>query len=272
MNIEVRHATDPESVETATTAQLRSRYLIENLFAPGEVRAVYTHEDRMVVGGAVPDGAPLALPAWDALGTDHPLARRELGVINLGEPGEVDIDGAAHKLGPLDALYAGRGSTVTLSGAGACFYLVSAPADATHPTAAFSRDTIEAVRIGNPETASARSLYRYVWGGGHPSCRLQFGVTVVDAGSVWNTMPAHLHDRRTEVYLYTGLPADARVVHLLGRPGATRHLIVRDRQAVIAPAWSVHSGAGTAPYAFVWAMSGENTDYGDLQGVPMEAL
>jgi 4-deoxy-L-threo-5-hexosulose-uronate ketol-isomerase len=128
------------------------------------------------------------------------------------------------------------------------------------------------VRIGDAGTASARSLYRYVWGGGHPSCRLQFGVTVVDAGSVWNTMPAHLHDRRTEVYLYTGLPADARVVHLLGRPGATRHLMVADRQAVIAPAWSVHAGAGTSPCAFIWAMSGENTDYGDLQGVPMEAL
>ncbi|GGM02884.1 5-dehydro-4-deoxy-D-glucuronate isomerase [Dactylosporangium sucinum] len=272
MTVDLRYATGPETVETATTAQLRSRYLIENLFAPAEVRAAYTHEDRMVVAGAVPAGTTLALPPLDIVGTPGHLDRRELGVVNIGEPGEVLVDGTPHKLGALDGLYVGRGSDVAFTGDGACFYLVSAPADATHPVARFSRDTTEPVHIGDPATASARALYRYVWGGGHPSCRLQFGVTVVSDGSVWNTMPAHLHRRRTEVYLYTGLPHDARVLHILGRPGATRHLFVADRQAVIAPSWSVHAGAGTAPYAFVWAMAGENTDYGDLDPVAVADL
>lgn len=272
MNLHVRHATDPGSVDAATAEQLRSRYLIEDLFAPGEVRAVYTHEDRMVVAGAVPNGGALSLPAWDAVGTTSHLARRELGIVNLGDPGEVVVDGTPHKLGALDGLYVGKGADVTLRGPGACFYLVSAPADVTHPVGRFSRETVEPVHLGDPRTASARALYRYVWDGGHPSCQLQFGVTVVADGSVWNTMPAHLHGRRTEVYLYTGLPADARVVHILGQPGATRHLLVADRQAVIAPSWSVHAGAGTAPYAFVWAMAGENTDYGDLDPIPVSEL
>ncbi|MFG2044834.1 5-dehydro-4-deoxy-D-glucuronate isomerase [Dactylosporangium sp. NPDC048998] len=272
MTVDLRYATDPETVETATTTELRSRYLIEDLFASGEVRAVYTHEDRMVVAGAVPGDGALALPSFDVTGTLSHLERRELGVVNVGEPGEVIVDGAPHKLNALDGLYVGRGSNVAFTGEGACFYLVSALADVTYPVARFSRDTVEPVHVGDPATASSRLLYRYVWGGGHPSCQLQFGVTVVSDGSVWNTMPAHLHRRRTEVYLYTGLPADARVLHILGQPGATRHLFVANRQAVIAPSWSVHAGAGTAPYAFVWAMAGENTDYGDLAPVAVAAL
>ncbi|GAA5057246.1 4-deoxy-L-threo-5-hexosulose-uronate ketol-isomerase [Thermocatellispora tengchongensis] len=270
--MEIRHATDPESVETATAAELRDRYLVTDLFAPGEVCGLYTHEDRMVIAGAMPADQPLAIPAWEAVGTPAHLDRRELGVVNLGDPGDVIVDGSAHKLGTLDGLYVGKGSDIRLSGEGACYLLVSAPADATHPTARFSRDTVEPLALGEDSRASRRDLYRYVWGGGHPSCRLQFGVTVVHDGSVWNTMPPHLHDRRTEIYLYTGLAPGDRVIHLLGRPGATRHLLVADRQAVISPAWSVHAGAGTGPYAFVWAMAGENTDYGDLQTVTLEQL
>jgi 4-deoxy-L-threo-5-hexosulose-uronate ketol-isomerase len=270
--IEERHATDPGAVESATTAELRSRYLVTDLFVPGEVHATYTHEDRMVIAGAMPRSGALALPAWDLLGTPSHLSRRELGVVNVGGAGEVTVDGTAHRLDRLDGLYVGRGSEVSFRGEGACFYLVSTLADVTHPAATFSRDTIEPVRIGSAGDASERALYRYVWGGGHPSCQLQFGVTVVAAGSVWNTMPPHLHRRRTEVYLYTGLAADARVVHIMGRPGATRHLMVADRQAVIAPSWSVHAGAGTTPYAFVWAMAGENTDYGDLTPIPVDQL
>ncbi|MFI6480891.1 5-dehydro-4-deoxy-D-glucuronate isomerase [Nonomuraea sp. NPDC050663] len=270
--MEARHATAPDSVETATMAQLRARYLVEELFVPGEVRGVYTHEDRMVIAGAMPDGEPLAIPSWEPVGTARHLERRELGIVNLGDPGEVTVDGVAHKLGPLDGLYAGKGSEVLMSGSGACFYLVSAPADTTYPVARFGRDQIEPVELGEDGKASRRSLYRYVWGGGHPSCRLQFGVTVVADGSVWNTIPPHLHERRTEIYLYTGLAPGERVVHLLGRPGATRHLVVADRQAVISPSWSIHAGAGSTPYAFVWAMAGENTDYGDLAPVSLESL
>lgn len=270
--IHTRHATGPDSVETATSAQLRERYLIADLFVEGEVRAVYTHEDRLIVGGAVPGPAPLTIPAWDVVGSATHLHRRELGVVNLGDTGEVHVDGVAHPLDTLDGIYVGRGHDVRFTGVGARFYLVSAAADVTHPVAVFSRSTVEPLHIGDGQNASARALYRYVWGGGHPSCQLQFGVTVIADGSVWNTMPPHLHDRRTEVYCYTGLAPADRVVHLLGRPGATRHLLVANHQAVISPAWSVHAGAGTAPYAFVWAMAGENTDYGDLCPVSLEDL
>jgi len=271
-SIEERYATHPDTVEGATTAELRSRYLLTDLFVHGAVRATYTHEDRMVVAGAVPGSGVLTLPAWDMVGTPSHLARRELGVVNIGGPGEVTVDGRPYPLDNLDGLYAGRGSEVSFSGEDACFYLVSALADVAYPTATFSRDTVEPVRIGSAAQASERSLYRYVWGGGHPSCQLQFGVTVIAPGSVWNTMPPHRHHRRTEVYLYTGLPTGARVVHLMGRPGATRHLMVADRQCVIAPPWSVHAGAGTTAYAFIWAMAGANTDYGDLTPVQVDQL
>lgn len=272
--IEVRQATAPASVETATYAELRERYLSDRLFADGEVRAVYTHEDRMVIAGAVPPASgELELPVFEPLRAQHFLERRELGIINVGAPGEVLVDGEPLELGTLDGAYVGRGRRVAFRGAGARFYLVSAAAHAEHPVAVFRRSEVEPVELGDQSGANVRSLYRYIWGpGGHPSCQLQMGVTVIADGSVWNTMPPHLHDRRTEVYLYTQLPEDGRVLHVMGEPGATRHLWVGNDQAVIAPSWSVHSGAGTGSYAFIWAMAGENTDYTDLEPVSLEAL
>jgi 4-deoxy-L-threo-5-hexosulose-uronate ketol-isomerase len=270
--LEIRHCAPPESVDSATAAELRSRYLLDELFVTGEVRGAYTYEDRMVVAGAVPGEQTLEIPAWDVIGAAFHLERRELGIINLGESGEVLVDGQPHQLHALDGIYVGRGSEVQLRGPGARFYLISAIADVTHPLAVFSRDTVEPLVLGDAANASARTLYRYVWGGGHPSCQLEFGVTVIAPGSVWNTLPPHLHCRRTEVYLYTGLAPSERVVHLMGAPGTTRHLLVADAQAVISPPWSVHLGAGTAPYAFVWAMAGENTDYSDIDPVPVDQL
>lgn len=269
--LQVRYASAPESAETATMAQLRERYLASDLFVPGDVRGVYTYEDRMVIAGAVPGDGVLTMPSWEMVGTPSHLTRRELGVVNVGGPGEVTVDGVVHPLGLLDGIYVGRGREVSFSGATAAFYIVSALADVTHPTATFTRDTVEPVLLGEGGLANERALYRYVWGGGHPSCQLQFGVTVIADGSIWNTMPPHLHGRRTEVYLYAEL-GDARAFHLLGQPGRTRHVIVRDREAVINPAWSVHAGAGTGPYAFIWAMAGENTNYGDLTPIPMDEL
>lgn len=272
--MEVRQATAPASVETATNAELRDRYLVDGLFADGEVRAVYTHEDRMVLAGAVPAGdEALPLPAFDPLRAAHFLERRELGVVNVGAPGQVLVDDAPYELGTLDGAYVGLGRRVAFRGAGARFYLVSAAAHADHGVAVFRRGEIEPVELGEQRGASVRSLYRYVWGpGGHPSCQLQLGVTVIAEGSVWNTMPPHRHDRRTEVYLYTGLSEGDRVLHVMGEPERTRHLWVADGEAVISPSWSVHAGAGTGSYAFVWAMAGENTDYGDLDPVVLEAL
>lgn len=270
--IQVRYSTAPSSAETATTAELRDRYLVEDLFRAGEVRGVYTHDDRLVVGGAVPAEGELGLPAWDVLGTDQHLARRELGVVNVGGSGHVLVDGEKFELGHLDGLYVGRGSEVTFAGADAAFYFVSALAGATYPTTVVKHDEVEPMAIGTPEGASERRLYKYAWGSDLQTAALQFGVTVIADGSVWNTMPPHLHDRRTEVYLYVDLDPEARVFHFLGQPGATRHLVVSDRQAVISPPWSVHAGAGTGSYAFIWAMTGENNEYTDLSAVSLEDL
>jgi len=271
--IQVRYSAAPSSVETARTAELRENFLVDDLFRAGEVRGVYTHDDRMVVGGALPQGERLPLPAWsEVLGVASHLDRRELGVINVGETGHVLVDGEEFELGHLDGLYVGRGSEVAFVGPRAAFYFVSAAATSTHPTTRLVHGEVEPVPVGSAAGASERHLFRYAWGADLRTSVLQFGVTVIADGSVWNTMPPHLHDRRTEVYLYVDLAADDRVLHVLGRPGATRHLVVADRQAVISPPWSVHSGAGTGSYAFVWAMAGENNDYTDLSPVALPDL
>jgi 4-deoxy-L-threo-5-hexosulose-uronate ketol-isomerase len=260
-------------VETAHAADLRENFLVADLFESGEVHAVYTHDDRLVVGGAVPGSGQLDLPAWsDVLGVDTHLARREMGVVNVGGVGHVLVDGEKFELDHLDGLYVGRGREVSFVGAEAAFYFVSAPAHAEHPTVSLRHAEIEPLAIGTSEGASQRQLYKYAWGSDLKTAALQFGVTVISAGSVWNTMPPHLHDRRTEVYLYTDLDSDDRVFHFLGQPGATRHLVVSDRQAVISPPWSVHAGAGTGSYAFIWAMTGENNEYTDLFPVALEEL
>jgi 4-deoxy-L-threo-5-hexosulose-uronate ketol-isomerase len=271
--IQVRYSASPSSVETARTAELRENFLVDDLFRAGEVRGVYTHDDRMVVGSAVPASEQLSLPAWtEVLRVTSHLERRELGVINVGEAGHVLVDGEKFELGHLDGLYVGRGCEVGFAGPRAAFYFVSAAATSTHPTTRLDHSEVEPVPVGSARGASERHLFRYAWGSDLRTSGLQFGVTVIADGSVWNTMPPHLHDRRTEVYLYVDLPADDRVFHLLGRPGATRHLVVADRQAVISPPWSVHSGAGTGSYAFVWAMAGENNDYTDLSPVALADL
>lgn len=270
--MQVRYSASPSSVETASTAELRSTFLVEDLFADGEVRSVYTHDDRMVVGGAVPGHGQLDLPAGEALGVESHLERRELGIINVGQAGHVLVDGEKFELEHLDGLFVGRGSDVVFAGADAAFYFVSAPAHATYPAATLKHSEVEPVALGSSHCANERNLFRYVWGADVETAGLQFGVTVIADGSVWNTMPPHLHDRRTEIYLYVDLAAEDRVFHLLGQPGATRHLVVADRQAVISPPWSIHSGAGTGSYAFIWAMSGENTKYTDLTPVALEEL
>lgn len=272
--LDVRHATAPGSIETATTEELRARFVVGGLFVPGEVRGTYTHHDRLVVAGATPSGDEvLALGGSDAVGGESFLAHRELGVVNVGTEGEVLVDGEPHRLGRLDGLYVPRGADVAFRGDGARFYLVSATAHADGELAVFRHADVEPVELGDQSAANRRSLHRYVWGpGGHPSCQLQLGVTVVADGSVWNTMPPHLHDRRTEVYCYTGLQPGARALHVMGEPGRTRHVWLDDGEAVINPSWSVHAGAATSSYAFIWAMAGENAEYTDLDPVPLGSL
>lgn len=271
--IQVRYSTSPTSAETATTADLRENFLVGDLFASGEVRGTYTHDDRMVVGGAVPGTGQLELPAWtEVLGTETHLERRELGIINVGGAGHVVVDGEKFELDHLDGLYVSRGSEVSFVGAEAAFYFVSATAHATYPTQALRHTEVAPVALGSAEAANERNLFRYAWGQDLQTSVLQFGVTVVAGGSVWNTFPPHLHDRRTEIYCYVDLDEQDRVFHLMGRPGETRHLVLRNREAVISPPWSIHSGAGTGSYAFIWAMAGENNAYTDLSPVALEDL
>lgn len=270
--IQVRYSASPTGVETATSSELRENFLVKDLFSDGEVRGTYTHDDRLVVGGAVPGDGQLELPAWEVLGTSSHLERRELGIINVGQGGHVLVDGEKFELDHLDGLFVGRGCEVVFAGADAAFYFVSAPAHATYPTTVLTHTDVEPVALGTASGANERSLYRYAWGQELETSVLQFGVTVIADGSVWNTFPPHLHDRRTEVYMYVDLDENDRVFHFMGKPGATRHLVMRNRQAVISPPWSIHSGAGTGSYAFIWAMAGENNTYTDLTPVPLEDL
>lgn len=269
-----RHATNPAQVPAMTTAQLRDAYLVDEVFVPGEIRLTYTHHDRIVLGGAVPAGAPLPLPGYPEIRSDYFLEHREAGIVNVGGAGTVTADGEAFKLAPGACLYLGRGVREVVfadsgDGPGAQFYLFSAPAHTSYPSALVSPGEGTVRELGDQLTSNRRTLTQYVHEGGIRSCQVVMGVTRLHPGSMWNTMPAHTHDRRTECYLYFDLPADARVVHLLGEREETRHLVVADRQAVISPSWSLHAGVGTAAYSFVWAMAGENQAFDDMDPAPV---
>ncbi|GAB1816887.1 5-dehydro-4-deoxy-D-glucuronate isomerase [Herbidospora sp. RD11066] len=267
--MDVRHATAPDQIPGMTTERLRARFLAGDLFRPGEVRLLYSHEDRLVLGGALPAAGPLTLPSPSALGSATFLERRELGVVNIGDPGTVTVDGTVFDLAHQEVLYVGRGARDVVFEGGA-FYLVSTTAHADHPTT-LSKDP-EPVALGGPEGANERVIHKHIHAGGIQSCQLVLGVTVLAPGSMWNTMPCHTHHRRTEAYLYFGLGPDDRVIHLMGEPSETRNLVLADREAVISPPWSVHCGFGTRSYAFVWAMGGENQDYQDVVPVAIGDL
>jgi 4-deoxy-L-threo-5-hexosulose-uronate ketol-isomerase len=262
----------PEQARRMTTDELRASFLVQGLFVRGAVTLRHIDLDRVVLGGAVPAREPLRLHAPDSLGAQFFTERRELGVLNIGGAGRVTADGKNFALATRDLLYVGRGTRDIAfasedAGAPARFYLISYPAHADHPTTLVRRADVEGEEIGSAERANRRRIARYVHLEGARSAQLVMGVTALAPGSVWNTMPAHTHHRRTEVYLYFDLPEDAMVVHLMGEPGETRHLIVRDGEAILSPGWSVHSGCGTSNYTFCWAMGGENQVYTDMQGV-----
>ena len=272
-----RYAAHPTQIPGMTTADLRDTFLVPDIFEPGEVRLTYTHHDRIVLGGAVPAGKELVLGGYPEIRSDYFLEHREVGIINVGDAGTVTADGEVYELVSGACLYLGRGiRDVTLAdvegGAGAQFYLFSAPAHTTYPAQLVSPGEGNVLELGDQLTSNRRTLTQYIHENGVRSCQIVMGVTRLHPGSMWNTMPAHTHDRRTECYLYFDVPEDARVVHLLGEREETRHLIVADRQAVISPSWSLHSGVGTASYAFVWAMAGENQEFGDMDPAPIGEL
>lgn len=270
--MDVRYATHPDEMHTLTPGELRERFVVSGLFAAGEVRMTLSVSDRLVIGGVMPAGGTVELPAPDDLRCEYFCQRREVAIACLAGSGVVTADEAPHPVAAEDILYVGQGTRSVAFSGDAVFYFVSAPAHRRLPAALGTRAGAETHQIGSASAASARTLRKYVHEDGIASCELAVGITTLAEGSVWNTMPCHTHERRTEIYLYFGLPAGERVVHLCGRPDATRSLILADREAVISPPWSVHTGAGTAPYRFVWSTGGENLSYTDMDLVPTESL
>jgi 4-deoxy-L-threo-5-hexosulose-uronate ketol-isomerase len=263
------YATHPDMMEGASNQALRDRYLVAGLFRDGEIVLTYSHGERFIIGGAVPGTATLALPTHSApdSAAGHPLLeRRELGVVNIGRgAGVVTVDGQAFALARYEALYVPMGTAdVTFAGEGARFYLLSVPAHAAFPLRKVTLADANPMRRGSLETSNDRTIYQLVLPHLCASASLCLGLTQLSPGSVWNTMPPHVHERRSEIYLYFDLEDDNRVFHYMGRPDDLRHIVVDDEQAVISPPWSVHMGAGTSNYTFIWAMAGENQDYNDM--------
>jgi 4-deoxy-L-threo-5-hexosulose-uronate ketol-isomerase len=262
---EVRYATHPEGFKVLNTQQLRDAFLIADIFQPDQIRLCYTHYDRLIIGGANPIQNPLMLEPFNSLKSDFFLERREIGIVNVGNSGAVIVDGKQYTLGNKEALYIGRGTkeVVFQPAEGALYYFNSAPAHMTHPIKKISLEEAETVEVGSQQTSNQRTIRKLLVNGRVDTCQLQMGLTELKSGSVWNTMPAHTHDRRMEAYFYFNLSDNQVVCHFMGEPQESRHLFVKNNQAVISPPWSIHSGAGTSNYCFIWGMAGENLDYGD---------
>lgn len=259
------------------TEELRATFMVESLFSAGEIRLTLTDLDRAVIGAAVPTEGSLSLSAPDELRADTFCERRELGVLNIGGAGRVTVDGDTYKLGHQDCLYAGRGTKDIAfasddAGKPAEFFLQSYPAHTDYPTTLVRQSEANAVALGSDEESNKRTIYQYIHEGGAKSCQLVLGFTELAPGSVWNTMPAHTHERRTEIYTYFDIPEGHRVLHMMGVPDETRALWVHDRSSVLSPAWSIHCGAGTVAYRFIWGMGGENQAFADMDGVPIDSL
>jgi 4-deoxy-L-threo-5-hexosulose-uronate ketol-isomerase len=274
--MEVRTAVSPKDVKFYTTEKLREEFLIQNLFVPGEIKMVYSHIDRIITGGAVPV-EPIELTAGDEIRAEYFLQRREMGVINIGGKGIIEIDGTDYELEYKDGVYVGMGAKKIIFKSldkekPAKFYINSAPAHTSYPTVYIKPENCVQVELGSLEESNHRVITKYILPGQVESCQLVMGMTSLKPGSVWNTMPTHTHDRRMEVYLYFEMPEDALVFHYMGEPTETRHIVMRNEEAVISPSWSIHSGSGTRAYTFIWGMVGENQDFDDMDHVAMKDI
>lgn len=273
----VRNAIGPRETNQMGTKALRDEFLIDQVFGIDQINWIYTHYDRYLVGGVIPKKTVVKLETIDPLKANFFLERREMGIINVGGNGSVTADGVNYILGYKEALYLGRGTKeVSFSSeeisSPAKFYINSTPAHQAYPSRKVGRDEAEIVDLGTPETANARTIRKLIVNSILPTCQLQMGMTELKSGSVWNTMPAHVHDRRMEVYFYFEVPEDQAVCHFMGAPNETRHIWMANEQAVISPPWSIHAGSGTSNYIFIWGMAGENLDYGDMDGCPIPSL
>lgn len=285
--MELRTASSPKDVKHYTTDRLREEFLIQNLFVPGEIKTIYSHIDRIITGSATPV-SPLVLTAGEEIRAEYFLQRRELGIINIGGKGTVTVDGTVYELDFKYGMYIGMGSKdITFASVDeknpAKFYFNSAPAHKTYPTVLIkpegeAKDGVviikdeNKVELGTMEEANHRTINKYILPGQVESCQLVMGMTKLEPGSVWNTMPCHTHDRRMEVYLYFEVPDDAVVFHYMGEPTETRHIVMRNEEAVISPSWSIHSASATRAYTFIWGMVGENQDFDDMDHVDMKDI
>lgn len=276
--MEMRYPSHPDKVRNFTTAQLRDEFLIPKLFDSDKVNMVYSHIDRIIVGGACSVSQSLKLVTDPKeIGAAFFLERREIGIVNVGGGGTVTVDGTPYPMSKLDGLYIGRGAkdvqfASDAPGSPAHFYFASTPAHVTCPTTQIPISSAEPAHLGSISNSNERTIYKYIHPDGTKSCQLVLGVTLLEPNNMWNTMPAHTHARRMEVYFYFDVQGENVVFHLMGEPNETRHLVVRNEQAVISPSWSIHSGMGTGNYAFIWAMAGENQTFSDMDAVAMSSL
>ncbi len=275
--MQIREYVNSEYAKHLDTEGLRANFLVSEVFKSGEITMTYSHVDRMIAGGITPSGSALELPVTKELGTSYFLERREMGIINIGGAGSITIDGTKHLVGPRDGFYISMGSrSVAFTSADkanpAKFYFNCAPAHRPCPTRLVTLDQAKHVEMGSAAECNKRVINQYIHPAVLETCQLVMGMTVFSEGSVWNTMPVHTHERRMEVYLYFDMPKDRVVFHFMGRPQETRHIVVRNEEAVISPSWSIHSGVGTGSYTFIWGMAGENQTFTDMDAVPMSGL
>ncbi|MGX7419776.1 5-dehydro-4-deoxy-D-glucuronate isomerase [Carnobacterium gallinarum] len=275
--METRYTHSPEDIRHYSTEELRREFLVEKIFTPGEVQLTYTHNDRMIFGGVTPTDQPLSIELSTELGVTYFLERRELGVINIGGPGAIQIEGVTESMKKQDGYYIGKETkdiqfTSEDPKNPAKFYCVSVPAHHKYPNVKISIDSITPMETGESGTLNKRKIYQYVHPNVCESCQLQMGYTVLEPGSSWNTMPCHTHERRMETYLYFDMKPETRVFHFMGKPDETKHLVIGNEQGAISPSWSIHTGVATSDYTFIWAMCGENITYDDMDMVPMSEL
>lgn len=272
MKLDTRYANHPDDSKKYDTKTLREKYLIENVFVPDEISLTYSHQDRIIAGGAMPVGGELTLGSAKELATEYFLERREMGVINIGGDGEIILDGKTYAVGHKEGMYIGMGTREIVfksndSARPAKFYINSCPAHKTYPTVHITKDKANHVPLGKPEALNKRVINQFVHPAVCQSCQLSMGMTELDPTSCWNTMPCHTHERRMEVYMYFDLADENIVMHMMGTKEETRHIVMHNEQAVISPSWSIHAGVGTSNYTFIWGMCGENQTFDDMDGI-----
>ncbi len=275
--MQIRFQNSPAETKTMTTEQLRENFLVQNLIQDDSIQLVYSHYDRMIIGGAKPTNKSLQLPNHPELRADYFLERRELGIINVGSKGVVTADGVKYELDKLSCLYLGKGTQKVSFASSkknepAVFYLLSTPAHHKYPNKKMTKEKAAPVNLGDSSTSNKRTIYKYIHDQGIKSCQLVMGLTVLEEGSVWNSVPPHTHTRRMEVYVYFDVPDAHRVFHFMGEPQQTRHITVANHEAAISAPWSVHFGCGTANYGFIWGMAGENQAFTDMDPAPVSSL